>query len=128
VELDRNVENKEIRIKSLNFLDDVKKFLTIPEAYHLLPPAPAAITHIRITLNRPLTWSERESLRNGILFEHDSTGELATIDITFHSNQAFSAYSDVIASRTLYEAFAEWIGEEYVNLYPRAVRTFSEAG
>lgn len=117
--------NKETGIKSLSFLDELYNYLTIPEAH---PPAPTPtkpVTHIRITLNRPLTWSERESLRELTFFNED-TGESSKVTTEFHNHSVFSATSSVIGSRNLYELFADYIGEEFINVYGRAVRTFSD--
>lgn len=117
---------------TINPFQGLWDFLTIPEA----EPTPQWVeeilerkpqTHIRVTLNRPLTWSEMEPLRAGMEFWDDTTEELVgKTPVEFHNSQTFSVYSDAVGSRPLYEAVAEWISEEYVNVYARAVRTFED--
>lgn len=72
---------------------------------------------LRIRFNRALTWAEREAVRGFMNhlgyrhhFNHEDPSELH-----------LRAQDD---SRTAYDVVAHYVAEEFVNVYPKAVRTF----
>lgn len=76
-------------------------------------------THIRITFNRDLTWSEREALS---VFLGGEGVQLKWPNMAVvHLREKYMG-----GSRDLYDVVALYVGSEFVNLHARAVRTFSE--
>jgi hypothetical protein len=86
-------------------------------------------SRIRVLLSRPLTWAEKEDLETDNLDPHlrridgtDDDGFKVTVAPNFEHVWAEAAYG----SRVLYEVIAAALEHKYVNVFPRAVRTFRE--
>lgn len=86
-------------------------------------------SRIRVQLSRPLTWAEKESLETDNVDPH-----LRKID--GKRNGAFKIWVSPnfehvwaeadFGSRLLFEVVAAALEHNYVNVFPRAVRTFHE--
>jgi len=108
------------------FFDEVRRFLDTDLnkviGTNVIPAAdvkPPTRSRIRIRFNRPLTWSERETL-NG------------TVDEDLNEEFRFSKPDELFVesaadSRSLYESIAGFVEDNYVNLHPVAGRTFKES-
>jgi hypothetical protein len=89
---------------------------------------PKVVTsRIRVLLSRPLTWAEKEDLETNTLDNHlrridGSDGFRFWVSPGFKHVWAEARFG----SRILYEIVAAKLETSYVNVFPRAVRTFRE--
>lgn len=92
------------------------------------------ISRIRVMLSRPLTWSEVEELTTDHVDPHlrrfSQRTNLFTADRGFNlkvaPNRQHVWVEGYAGSRILYDLVARSLDEHFVNVYPKAVRTFSE--
>ena len=108
------------------FFNEVHKFLNTDLnkiiGTNVLPAAdvkPPTRSRIRIRFNRPLTWSERETLNQQSEDYYNEEFKFSKPDELF--------VESALDSRTLYESIAGFVEDNYVNLHPVAVRTFKES-
>lgn len=113
------------------FKDEINSWFKSPEASTVPVTEAAPVNHvdhdtdtaveIRVTFNRDLTWSEREAFRQWTL-------EKGYLFIFHRPSVVFvaDALSDTEEeTRELYEAVAEFVATQFVNVHPRAVKTIS---
>lgn len=100
------------------FSPDIQTF-DLAEVFGIVPQAkrrPVKLSRIRVQLNRPLTEAEVEDITHrGIQFR---------LSVSVNRLHVFA--EGAMDSRRMYPIVAKVLAENYVNLIPRAVRTFTE--
>jgi len=86
------------------------------------------MSKIRVTFNRPLTWSEVEFFRTSFRDAADyDKGQIEhKYRFTDDRQKLYWEASDFGRSREMYEKITLAVENFFVNLHPVAVRTFSE--
>ena len=78
---------------------------------------------MKMTFNRPLTWSERETFWlnkiEDVEASFDKTGQKVTLVVP--SNGMFAAEM----SRAIVKHVSEFVEKEYLNVHPKAAMTIS---
>jgi hypothetical protein len=91
----------------------------VAEIFGIMPiprKMPVKLSRIRVQLNRPLTEAEVEDITHrGIQFR-----------LRVSPNRLHVWADGAMNSRHMFPIVAKVLAENYVNLFPRAVRTFSE--
>jgi len=92
---------------------------------------PKTVTsRIRVLLSRPLTWAEKEDLETDFLDPHlrriNGSDEEDKFKIWVSPGFEHVWAEGLIGSRLLFESVAAKLEHSYVNVFPRAVRTFRE--
>lgn len=86
-------------------------------------------SRIRVLLSRPLTWAEKEDFETNWEDPHmrriDGRNDVG-IKLSVADNFVHVWAEANLGSRLLYELVAEVLELEYVNVFPRTVRTFRE--
>jgi hypothetical protein len=101
--------------------DDLKQVNTSPTT--------VKTSRIRVQLSRPLTWAEKEDLETDWSDPHQRriTGEnVERLKISVAPNFEHVWAEADLGSRLLFNLVAQALETEYVNVFPRAVRTFRE--
>jgi hypothetical protein len=87
-------------------------------------------SRIRVLLSRPLTWAEREDITTDFADPHyrrlDGQSELDGLKLWVSPNGEHVWAEAPYGSRPLYDLVAITLENSYVNVFPRAVRTFRE--
>lgn len=133
--------------RALPTVDDLKKELSVSEAMAQAEKELAEIGHqaaatvtedsapkvttsrIRVLLNRPLTWAEKEDLETNWDDEHARrVNETVSPYFKLHvaDNHEHIWAEAGFGSRILFELIAAAVEQHFVNVYPKAVRTFRE--
>lgn len=73
-------------------------------------------SRIRVQLNRPLSWAEAE----------DVTHQGVEFKLTVNADRTHVRADGAMNSRQMYRILAKVLADNYVNVFPRAVRTWSE--
>ncbi len=81
---------------------------------------------IRVTLSRPLTWAEWEHLVN-VVAAIETDGSKHPVKFTREAFDVIHIESSA-KSRSIFKALADFLGSEFVNVFPKAVLTKQEAG
>lgn len=102
--------------------DYVPLIITFPLDFSALAPQdghkPRKVKHsrIRVQLNRPMVWGEVEDITHkGLQFK-----------LSVSADKQHLWVEGPMDSRQMNRIVAKVLAENYVNLFPRAVRTFSE--
>lgn len=91
--------------------------LSLPPEKLVIPPED--VSKIRITFNRQLTWSERETLRDW-LFGFD---EYINHEFTKGGQGKVLIFESLFDSRDAAEIIQHIVAIEFLNIHPRAVKT-----
>lgn len=87
-------------------------------------------SRIRVLLSRPLTWAEKEDLETDWNDPHQRrvNGVNNDLGVKIHvANNFEHVWAEGLAgSRVVFDLIAAILESEYVNVFPRAVRTFRE--
>lgn len=79
------------------------------------PSPPPIASEVRVTFNRGFTWSERETFRSFVEKSNSSHYWINPKTVYIYS---------VFDSRVLVDKVSDFVAREYLNIHPRAVRTF----
>lgn len=84
------------------------------------------LSEIRVTFNRPLTYSEREAFRLYFTGDADAPGVGDGYAVRFTDNdKVYITDFTEDDSRVLYDSVAKYVEKNFVNIHPVAVRTFT---
>lgn len=92
-------------------------------------PVKVATSRIRVQLNRPLTWAEKEELETNYVDADLRRIKESTTDgfkLWVSPNREHVWVEAPFGSRLAYELVAASLEYTFVNVFPRAVRTFRE--
>lgn len=92
-------------------------------------PAPKVTnSRIRVQLSRPLTWAEKEALETNWEDEHERRINITDnpLVLTVAPNFQHVWAEAPFGSRILFDLVAAVVEQHFVNVYPKAVRTFRE--
>ena len=107
--------------------DDLKQVATETPVKESVPST--VKSRIRVQLSRPLTWAEVEDLTTDGADPHlrrlDGNG-FDGLKLWVAPNHVHVWAEAPYGSRDLYELVASIVANEYVNVFPKAVRTFRE--
>jgi hypothetical protein len=94
------------------------------------PVSKVVKSRIRVLLSRTLTWAEREDITTDYADVHfrrlDGENTFDGLKLWMSPNGKHVWAEAPYGSRPLYELVAKTLENNYVNVFPRAVRTFRE--
>lgn len=81
-------------------------------------------SRIRVTFNRPLTYSEREQFRRDLTDDIDGFGVGNGLEVKFSGEDVvWIADRESADHRDLFAGLSVYVAENYVNIHPKAVYT-----
>jgi hypothetical protein len=94
------------------------------------PVSKTVTSRIRVLLSRPLTWAEKEDIETDWTDPHQrrikGVDNGLGVKISVAPNFEHVWLEGYVGSRILFEIAAALLEQEYVNVFPKAVRTFRE--
>jgi hypothetical protein len=91
------------------------------------PVSKVVKSRIRVQLSRPLTWAEKEWLETDKLDPHSRRIDGSEgLKVWVSPNKEHVWAEEFLGSRVLFELVAAVLEEAFVNVFPKAVRTFRE--
>jgi len=118
---------RELAAENWGFADSSDVLKKVAETPVSEPNSKTVTSRIRVYLSRPLTWAEKEELETDYEDLHlRRVNGQDGFKVWVSPNLEHVWAEAEFGSRLLYEIVASELANEFVNVYPKAVRTFRE--